>query len=117
MEAIIPIKFICKINTIEDFNNVNINATHLIFGFYFDEKINMCHIYPNNITHLTVGHCFNQQIKLSNNITHLIFVYEFNKAVFLISISGKKAQQEVIDVIKANLDVYKEQLERILKNI
>lgn len=44
-------------------------------------------------------------------------VYECHQVVFLITISDKKTQQEVIDVIKANLDVYKEQLEKILRNI
>ena len=44
-------------------------------------------------------------------------VYEEHKVVFLVTISDKKAQQNVIDLIEANLDVYKEQLESILKNI
>ena len=44
-------------------------------------------------------------------------VYDSHQVVFLITISDKKAQQDVIDVIKANLDVYKEQMEKILRNI
>lgn len=48
----------------------------------------------------------------------LIFlVYESHEAIFLITITDKKMQQKAIDLIKANLDAYKEQLERILKNI
>ena len=63
-----------------------------------------------------LGYEFFRENKFNGKRLYFL-VYESHKAVFLISISGKKAQQEVIDVIKANLDVYKEQLERILKNI
>ncbi len=44
-------------------------------------------------------------------------VYESHKAIFLITISDKKAQQNVIDLIKSNLDIFKEQLDKILKNL
>ena len=48
----------------------------------------------------------------------LIFlVYDSYKTVFLITITDKKTQQKVIDLIKANLDVYKEELKKILKSI
>lgn len=48
----------------------------------------------------------------------LIFlVYESHKAIFLITITNKKMQQKVIDIIKSNLEVYKEELEKILKSI
>ena len=48
----------------------------------------------------------------------LIFlVYESHKSIFLITITDKKMQQKVIDLIKSNLDLYKEELERILNNI
>lgn len=47
----------------------------------------------------------------------LFLVYESHKAIFLITITDKKTQQKVIDLIKVNLDLYKEQLERILKNL
>ena len=63
-----------------------------------------------------LGYQFFREKKFNGKRLYFL-VYESHKAVFLITISGKKAQQEVIEVIKANLDVYKEQLERILKNI
>ena len=47
----------------------------------------------------------------------LFLVYESYKAIFLITITDKKMQQKVIDIIKSNLDVYKEELEKILDNI
>ena len=48
----------------------------------------------------------------------LIFlVYEKHKAVFLVTITIKKTQQQVIDLIKTNLDIYKDQLEKIIKNL
>ncbi|MBS3102618.1 hypothetical protein J4458_04175 [Candidatus Woesearchaeota archaeon] len=47
----------------------------------------------------------------------LFLVYESHKAIFLITITDKKTQQKVIDLIKVNLDIYKEQLETILKNL
>ncbi len=63
-----------------------------------------------------LGYEFFREKKFNGKRLYFL-VYEQHNAVFLITISGKKAQQEVIDVIKANLDAYKEQLERILKNI
>ena len=48
----------------------------------------------------------------------LIFlVYENHQVIFIIKIKDKKDKQKVIDLIKANLDVYMEELERILKGI
>lgn len=47
----------------------------------------------------------------------LFLVYEEHKAVFLVTITDKKAQQHEIDLIKTNLDVYKETLNRIIKNL
>jgi mRNA-degrading endonuclease RelE of RelBE toxin-antitoxin system len=48
----------------------------------------------------------------------LIFlIYGSHKVVFLITITDKKTQQKVIDLIKANLDVYKEELNKILKSL
>lgn len=45
----------------------------------------------------------------------LFLLYENHKCVFLITITDKKAQQYEIDLIKANLDVYKSELEEIIK--
>ena len=47
----------------------------------------------------------------------LFLVYEEHKVVFLITITDKKAQQHEIDLIKANLDVHRETIEKIVKNI
>ncbi|MBI4117026.1 hypothetical protein HY449_04760 [Candidatus Pacearchaeota archaeon] len=47
----------------------------------------------------------------------LFLVYEEHKSVFLITITDKKAQQHEIDLIKANLDVYRNELENILRRI
>ena len=47
----------------------------------------------------------------------LFLVYEEHKCVFLVTITNKKAQQYEIDLIKANLDVYKNELKEILKGL
>ena len=52
------------------------------------------------------------------NGKRLVFlVYDSHKVVFLITITDKNMQQKVIDLIKANLDVYRDELEKILKNL
>jgi mRNA-degrading endonuclease RelE of RelBE toxin-antitoxin system len=47
----------------------------------------------------------------------LFLVYEEHKCVFLITITDKKAQQYEIDMIKANLDVYRKELDGILRRL
>ncbi len=47
----------------------------------------------------------------------LFLVYEENKCIFLVTITGKKAQQNEINLIKANLDVYKNELKELLDKI
>ena len=48
----------------------------------------------------------------------LIFlVYEQHKCVFLVTITDKKLQQIEINFIKANLDIYKEEIERRIKGL
>ena len=47
----------------------------------------------------------------------LFLVYEKHKCIFLITITDKKAQQHEIDLIKANLDVYKKELEEIIRGL
>ena len=48
----------------------------------------------------------------------LIFlVYEQHKCVFLVTITDKKLQQIEINFIKANLDIYKNEIERRMKGI
>ena len=52
------------------------------------------------------------------NGKRLVFlVYDSHKVVFLITITDKNMQQKVIDLIKVNLDVYRDELEKILKNL
>lgn len=47
----------------------------------------------------------------------IFLVYEEHECIFLITITDKKAQQTEIDLIKANLDVYKDVLEKIIKRL
>ncbi len=52
------------------------------------------------------------------NGKRLIFlVYEEHKCIFLITIAEKKVQQQVIDFIKSNLDVYKNEIEERIKKL
>lgn len=63
-----------------------------------------------------LGYNFFREKKFNGKRLYFL-VYESHKAIFLITISDKKAQQNVIDLIKANLDVFKEQLEKILNKL
>ena len=63
-----------------------------------------------------LGYTFFREKRINGKRMYYL-IYDSHKVVFLITISDKKAQQDVIDVVKANLDVYKEQIEKILKNI
>ena len=63
-----------------------------------------------------LGYAFFREKKFNGKRMYFL-IYESHQVVFIITLSDKKAQQQVIDVIKANLDIYKEQMERILKNI
>lgn len=63
-----------------------------------------------------LGYTFFREKKFNGKRMYFL-VYESHQAVFIITIGNKKAQQQVIDVIKANLDIYKEQMEKILRNI
>ncbi|MBS3092368.1 hypothetical protein J4466_03025 [Candidatus Pacearchaeota archaeon] len=47
----------------------------------------------------------------------IFLVYEEHQSVFLITITNKKAQQHEIDLIKSNLEVYKEELEKRIKEL
>ena len=63
-----------------------------------------------------LGYVFFREKKFDGK--RLIFlVYDEHKAVLLVTITDKKAQQHVIDLIKTNLDLYKEELRRILDNV
>jgi len=63
-----------------------------------------------------LGYRFFREKKFNGKRT-LFLVYEEHECIFLVTITNKKAQQHEIDLIKSNLDIYKEELERILKEI
>ena len=63
-----------------------------------------------------LGYKFFREKKF-NGKRMIFLVYETHQVIFLITITDKKSQQKVIDLIKSNLDVYKQELERILKGI
>ncbi len=46
----------------------------------------------------------------------LFLVYEDLQAVFLVTITDKRIQQNVIDLIKGSLDKYKEVIEKLTKS-
>ena len=72
-----------KFNQEIDLSN-NINLTHLTFGHHFNQEINLSNI---NLTHLTFGCCFDKKINLLKNInlTHLTFEYDFNQKIDLLN--------------------------------
>lgn len=48
----------------------------------------------------------------------LVFlIYEEHKCVFLITITDKKVQRQVIDFIKSNLDIYKNEIKEQIKKL
>ena len=47
----------------------------------------------------------------------LFLIHEEHQIIFLVTITDKKAQQQDIDLIKANLDVYKETIKRVLEKL
>ena len=47
----------------------------------------------------------------------LFLVYEEHKCVFLITITDKKLQRIEINFIKANLDIYKDEIDRRMKGL
>ena len=63
-----------------------------------------------------LGYVFFREKKF-NGKRILFIVYDNHKCVFLITITDKKAQRKEIELIKANLDVYKEKLDNIVKNL
>ena len=70
----------------------------------------------NPLSGKPLGYSFFRERKFDGNRIYFL-VYLAPKVIFLITISDKKAQQQVIDLIKANLDIYKDQMDRILKNL
>ena len=47
----------------------------------------------------------------------LFLIYDEYKCIFLVTITDKKAQQHEIDLIKANLEIYKKEIEKLIKNL
>ncbi|MBS3079051.1 hypothetical protein J4218_02940 [Candidatus Pacearchaeota archaeon] len=63
-----------------------------------------------------LGYEFFREKKFNGN--RIIFlIYEQHKCVFLVVITNKKIQQQEINLIKANLDVYKEEIEKRIKEL
>jgi len=63
-----------------------------------------------------LGYKFFREKKFDDK--RLIFlVYEEHQTVFLVTITDKKAQQHEIDLIKANLDIYKEEINKRIKGL
>jgi|SRR3989344_8737569 len=79
------------------------------------EKIEQ-HLKNEPFTGKPLGYKFFREKKF-NGKRLLFLVYEEHKAIFLITITDKKAQQQVIDLIKANLDIYKDALEETIRKI
>ena len=47
----------------------------------------------------------------------LFLVYSEHEVVFLVTIVDKKVQQQVIDMVKTNLDVYKELIKKLVRDL
>lgn len=47
----------------------------------------------------------------------LFLVYDEHSAIFLVTITDKKAQQNDIDFIVAHLEIYKEEIYRLIKGL
>lgn len=60
-----------------------------------------------------LGYKFFREKKF-NGKRMLFLVYEEHKTIFLVTITDKKAQQNEIDLIKANLDVYEETIKKLI---
>ena len=63
-----------------------------------------------------LGYKFFREKKF-NGKRALFLVYEEHKSVFLLTITDKKTQQHEIDLIKINLDIYKDELEDLLRRV
>lgn len=79
------------------------------------EKIEQ-HLKEEPFTGKPLGYRFFREKKFDGKRV-LFLVYEKHKAVFLVTITDKKTQQQVIDLIKNNLDVYKDILEETIRSL
>ena len=61
------------------YNKLPYNLTHLTFGWDFNQNVDL----PCNLTHLTFGNNFNQNVNLPCTLTHLTFGNDFNQNVDL----------------------------------
>ncbi len=55
--------------------------------------------------------------KKFNGKRMIFLVYEEHNIIFLVTITNKKAQQHEIDLIKANLEVYKQTINDLVKKL
>ena len=70
----------------------------------------------NPYTGKPLGYKFFREKKFNGNRL-LFLVYEEHKCIFLVTITDKKAQQHEIDLIKAHLDIYRNELDRLMKGL
>ncbi|HIH17976.1 MAG TPA: hypothetical protein HA282_01240 [Nanoarchaeota archaeon] len=63
-----------------------------------------------------LGYKFFREMRFGNKRL-LFLVYDEHSSIFLVTITDKKAQQHEIDLIKTNLDVYKDALEKLVKDL
>ncbi len=63
-----------------------------------------------------LGFIFFREKKFNGNRL-LYLIYEEHKIIFLITITNKKLQQSEINIIKKNLDKYKETINEIIKTL
>ena len=60
-----------------------------------------------------LGYGFFREKKFNGKRLYFL-VYNSHRIIFIITISDKKTQQQVIDTIKSNLDAYQEEINKIL---
>jgi len=57
------------------------SVTHLVFGWSFNQPLNVG-VIPSNVTHLTFGNNFDQHLNVGvipSSVTHLVFGWDFNQ--------------------------------------
>ncbi|MEN9626077.1 MAG: hypothetical protein RL557_405, partial [archaeon] len=63
-----------------------------------------------------LGYKFFREKKFNGK--RLVFlIYEQYRSIFLITLTDKKIQEQEINLIKANLDIYKEEIETKIRDI
>ena len=63
-----------------------------------------------------LGYTFFREKKF-NGKRILFLVYEEHKCIFLITITDKKTQRKEIELIKENLEIYKEKIDALVKRL